>query len=253
MLAGAVLPHAPLLVIEPAAPEIAGAAAQLKQAAAAIAAELPREATTVVLSPHGEQACVYEQALGDLSAFGAPGPRARWEVDERLRTELARAWGVPLLPKPLDHGAFVPLVLLKPPGKVVAAALPGWTGPEGAGTDPAEVLAGAQAFAAALAAVCGDRRVVLIASAHGSAARSARAPLSQRSGAAEHDWRLAAALSGRVRGGLLPPPGWHESGSCGAGPLRALGLYLDGAVAEVLAFEAPVGVGYLVVRLEGRA
>lgn len=249
MLAGAVLPHAPLLVIEPAAPEVAGAAAALRAAAAAVAADLPARAATVVLSPHGERACVYEQASGDLSACGLPGPGGRWEVDGRLRDELAGAWGVPVVPGPLDYGALVALMLLGAPGPVVAAALPGWTGPPG-GACRAPVLEQAGACARALAHARRRRRFVLVASAHGSAALSARAPLLERPGAAVHDGRLRAALDGRVAPGALPPAGWSGAGSCGAGPLRALGLCLEGARAEVLAYEAPVGVGYLVARLE---
>jgi hypothetical protein len=245
MLSGAVLPHAPLLLTEPAAPEVSSARRALGRAAASLARALPADATVVVLSPHGSQACVYAGAQGDLGGFGlSVGWRGR--VDAALRDELAAAWGMPLHPGPLDHGALVPLLLLSAARPIVAAALPEWTGPGRGAPELDAALAAAEGFAAALRACSEGRVVVLIASAHGSAALSRRAPLLERPGASEHERRLLEALADPGALAAFGATGFAAAGTCGAGPLRALAAWAPEGVGEVLAHDAPVGVGYLV-------
>lgn len=239
----AVVPHAPVL-IERVAGTRAGAASKLRAALDALAANgAPQR--MVVVSPHASQACVYARAAGSLDDFGVRGVDACASDDEDMAALLAASWPVPLLEAPADHGIVVPLALLRPTARVAAAGLPECTGP-GAGQVTA-ALDAARALAAALATI--EPRPALFFSAHTSAALTAAAPLAERdAGKALHE-RIVAALREDV-GALasIPASWWEEGGSCGAGPLTALGLLFRGP-AEVLADEAPFGVGYVVAAL----
>ena len=170
-----------------------------------------------------------------------------------MSTALAEAWDVPEIDGS-DHGVIVPLLLdALPAVPVVACTLKGWTGNStSAGTegDPGGSMASATRLADAIVSLAADRSVLVVASADSSAALSPRAPLSERVEGPRLDERILGALRSDP-GGLLEisVSEWAAGGACGAGPLTLFGRLFAGRSCAVLAYEAPVGVGYLVAHV----
>lgn len=240
------MPHAPVLLQGLAGDEVAAAAARVRAALGDL--DLAPADVIVMLSPHGRCSGVYAELRGSLDSFGVPGVVLDRAPDEEISAELARTWGRPLLRDRVDHGVLVPLLAGEwAQVPVVAATVLDGGGGEAAG--PNGVIAEADAFAHAMLIVARRRSVAFVASANTSAALSPRAPLGERPEAVALEDGLLEAL--RLDAGVLQrlaPNLPAAAGSCGAGPLRALGRLLDGTPLRVLAYERPVGVGYLVAR-----
>lgn len=201
----------------------------------------------VLCSPHGSSTGVYESAAGHLGPQGIPQISAPRDPSE-LAKVLADEWERPVLSDMADHGIVVPQVLGAIPegAEVVACCLEEWTGQTQRSAQ--EAIEEASVLADAVRTAFGDREVAFVASAHGSAALSPRAPLTERPEGIELEKRLHAALLDDVS--QLTAMGareWEGAGCCGAGPLTALALLVSGP-AELLAYDAPFGVGYLAAR-----
>ena len=238
----AVLPHAPAL-LESVRRRRSAAVATVSEAAAAAGREL--EGDLVLVSPHARSARVYEEPRGSLASFGVPDSPTGAPALDGLSEEIERSWSAGFERGEADHGVVVPLRLMGPGGRVVALGLPEWTGP---GARP---IAAAIAAGKGLAAVLGriESLPPVVFSAHTSAALTPSAPLTERpEGRVLHD-AIVTALKQDVSGlASIPAELWEQGGSCGAGPLTALGLLFEGP-ARVTAEEEPFGVGYVVAGL----
>ena len=150
-----------------------------------------------------------------------------------------------MIEEPADHGIVVPLLLRPFPTPVVACGFAEVTGPDGC--HPSEVLTAARGLADAVTALSSRCRVLLVASAHSSAALSARAPLTKRTEGTELHGLLVEALGEGSLDRLtqLPADAWHAAGACGAGPLMTLAHLLPHAAVRGFHVCAPFGVGYL--------
>ena len=183
----------------------------------------------VLVSPHGAQPGPYRLNKGSLAAFGLDlgVDRGRGAHAE----ELAAAWGVEALDDDLDHGGVVPLMLCDLGPFVTCLSLP----------EPDPLAA------KAIEAVFGGD-VTIVASANGSAGLTARSPLTEVPGATEAEGAFQQACA--TDAGLLAEAASALPGSCATGPASLLADLFAGVAGEVLAHEAPVGVGYTVARFE---
>ncbi|MPZ70368.1 MAG: hypothetical protein GEU71_12700 [Actinobacteria bacterium] len=250
MLSGAIVPHAPLLTIGANSDGIPEVMATIRSALEGVRS-IPSD-VVILVGPHGPTTGVYRTPAGSLAGFGAPGMHAGAARSE-VSTTLAEAWGVPEIDGS-DHGVIVPLLLdALPPVPIVACTLADWTGNStgwGDEGDPDTSMASAARLGEAIASLAADGSVLVVASAHTSAALSPRAPLTEREEGSRLDDRILGALRGDPRGLLdISPSQWAAGGACGAGPLTLFGQLFGGRSCEVLAYEAPVGVGYLVARV----
>jgi aromatic ring-opening dioxygenase LigB subunit len=234
IVAGAIVPHAPVL-LDGVGGVNAELVAPIRDAIASV--RFPDADVLVVLSPHGVATGVYSRAEGSLRGFGVPGQAFDAAVDRAVSDDLANAWGVGTLDDELDHGALVPLSILKCGLPVVAATLDEKLPIEAA-------IEGGSAFAEALKDL--DARVAFVASTNTSTGLTARAPLGLVEGAEDADRHLIELLSngiGDVESVLRDVAA--VGSSCGAGPLAAF-TTLWPSDAQVLTYERPFGVGYLV-------
>jgi len=239
---GAVVPHA-LVLLEDIQPSL-DEGRRVRKAVDEL--DFTNADVMVVVSPHGPAAGIYERSEGSLRGFGIDGVEAVRDTDVDLSRCLANAWGRAPIGSPLDFGIAVPLLLgLGGDLPVVGVSLPQTTGP--GGSSLSDALDAAGTLAEALATTADGRALAVVASAHASAGLSARAPLTEVSGATEVDSELVAALEedpARVEG-LIER--LHEIGqACGAGPLAALGQLFGGWRSGGITYEAPYGVGYIV-------
>jgi aromatic ring-opening dioxygenase LigB subunit len=239
---GAVVPHAPVLLeeIQPSLDE----GRRVRKAVDEL--DFSNADVVVLVSPHGPTAGIYERCEGSLRGFGIDDAEASRGMDTGLSRALSLAWGPEPIDGPVDFGIVVPLLLgVGGDLPIVAASLPQTTGPRPRSLS--DSIAAATGLAGALATVAGERAIAVVASAHSSAGLSARAPLTEVSGAAEVDREVVEALEAdpaRIEN-LLGP--LHEVGqACGVGPLSVLGRLLEGWRSEGLTYEAPYGVGYMV-------
>ena len=232
LAAGVVVPHAPLLL-----EAVAGRPVAHRVVAAAQGLAFPPADVLVVASPHGRATGVYLGASGDLDAFGPPGVSATAAPEPGFARELAGAWGRPLLDEPVDHGVVVPLLLLDATAPVVAVAF-------AEGLDAETAIAEAEGLVHALDAA--GRTVVFVASANTSAGLTERSPVPSIPGAAEAEADVLEALQSDPGDVTALLPAMARAGSCAAGPLAAFSSLCRGRRCELLAYEAPVGVGYAV-------
>jgi hypothetical protein len=205
----------------------------------------------VIVSPHGRATGVYSRVSGSLDGFGVRNRSVGPPTDAGVAEELANAWDRPLLEPPVDHGIVGALLLSRwsAAPALVAAAFATVTGPDAPGQFDAAIEV-AEGFADAVSRVSAGRRIGFVASAHTSAALNPAAPLLDRPEGHELEERVLAALredSAALTG--IEPDLWRAAGACGAGPLTAFGRLFAGRRAEVLAYEAPAGVGYLVAQV----
>jgi aromatic ring-opening dioxygenase LigB subunit len=243
-IAGAVVPHAPVLL-----PDIGGRSAvdardRLQFACDKI--DTVDADVLIVVSPHGRKSGVYARGTGSETSFGGPEAALDVETDSGGADALARAWSVPLMDDELDHGAVGCLHLLDVRRPTVIVALQESTGP-GAAADACEAIVEGRKLAAAVKRAFDGSSVLMVASAHTSAALTPRAPLTERAEGRVLDERILSSLKGDLRTlDEIECDAWTAGGSCGAGPFAALGRLLPGRSAQVLAYEHPFGVGYLV-------
>lgn len=239
LLTGALVPHAPVLL-----PQVNGAGgAAIRTAAAAL--DLSEPEVLIFVSPHGAGDRVYARAEGDLSGFGVSGVEVRTEVDAPLAQRLAQRWDRPLSDDGLDHGILVPAALLRPEKQIVAVAI-GERGDEVA----AAVEAGAS-LARAIGEESAERSIAVIVSAHGSAALSARAPLTDRPEGHRLQEAIVEAATTDLSTLLEIPEGlWEQGGSCSAGAFATLASLFPGRTLDISAQDAPFGVGYIVGRVQ---
>ena len=236
--AGAVVPHAPVLL-----PEVNPAAVKAARPYLAAIGSLdwgPAQ-VVVVVSPHGARTGVYERVAGSLDDFGVRDMGGEWPTATEELAGLARSWGSDVLEGPIDHGVFVPLALGCAHGlPVIAVALA-----EG----PHSLSGGPFGYAEKLAqAVSGlGASAVFIASAHTSAALSPRAPVTGLVLARATEQEALESLRGDA-GSLCTTVGklLTLGGTCSAGSLTAFGHRFGGRTTDVLAYGCPFGVGYLV-------
>lgn len=228
-LSGAIVPHAPLLVPAIAGEKVGRATEATRTAFSAL--DVSAADVVVIVSPHGERDGVYQRVAGDLDRFGRRGTSVEHPTDHKLATALARRWGVEVVDQPLDHGIVVPLVLMKVPEVPVIGC---------------SVTASPDPLSAALKEEL-DVATFVVASANTSAALTARAPLTERPAGRELDDRVLNALRsdpGSIE--QIPADLWRGGGSCGRVPLTLFGRLFSEAHVDVLSYEHPFGVGYLV-------
>ncbi len=239
---GAVVPHAPVLIedIQPSLDE----ARRVRKALDEL--DFSGADVIILVSPHGPTAGIYERNEGSLRGFGIDGFEVECETDAELGLSLGRVWEQPQIEAGLDFGIVVPLLLGLGDGRpVVAVSLPQTTGP-GSGS-LSDALDASRTLSGALKATADERAVAVVASAHGSAGLTHRAPLTQLSGAMDADRDLIEALEDdpALVEGLINR--LHEIGhACGVGPLAAFGQLFGGWTTEGITYEAPYGVGYMV-------
>lgn len=252
MLIGAVVPHAPLLLLDGGDRDALPVARSVIREALTDVANGIRSAGAelcVIVSPHGTATGVHEGCSGSLRGFGLTGMEVRVPSDSETARALAEAWGFPLLHGEPDHGILVPLLLgLGDELPVVAVSLVDWTGEPAASSGKASVgdaLRAAAGLAAAIRELAAAKKIAVIASAHLSAGSSPRAPLTEISGASDFDAELVLALGSDPDSlSRIEEYRWARFGCCGAGPLALFGALFAGRSARLNAFEAPVGVGY---------
>ncbi len=198
----------------------------------------------MVCSPHGKSSGVYAGVRGNLAGFGLDGSRVDHPTDADAVAVVSGSWRRPVLDRDVDHGIVVPMLLAEFPSDVpvIAVAIEEWTGQTSG--KPALAIKDARDLAQAVMKLSEERKVMFIASAHGSAAATPRAPLLERPEGYEMDRTLVSALTtdpAEMDG--ISVELWRAAGACGAGPLVALANLVDTGT-TLLAYDAPFGVSY---------
>lgn len=228
---GAILPHAPLLLLDETPAREQPAVERVRAASRALADEL--SGTLMVLSPHARETGVYLSTRGGLRDFGLPRADASFEIDVETSARIGSGWRRPMLSDPLDHGVTVPLGLLSWRGPVVAIGI--------AEGDEPDLTAAASSLAEVLA----SHDATVIASVNGGAGVTPRAPLTEVPGglALEEDVRRAL---GRDLADLedVAPRLAGAGGSCALAPLLVLSRLFPGVSMDVRSYEWPFGVSY---------
>ncbi len=257
---GCLVPHPPILI-----PAVAGRrveqVSQTRNAMSAVAADIRALAPDVVvlISPHASTS-LYSMTIaagssftGGFEDFGAAGVRLSIPADPELFKEIVRAcdaFEVPLAktgrPRDrhiLDHGAAVPLFFLQEGGVQCRLVLLSFSGLS---------VEMHRRFGRAVAAAtkAAGRRAVMMASGDQSHRLLPSAPGGYSPLGKKYDESIVASLRKgdydaifTIDAGLR-----EEAGECGYRSLVvALGAMPE-ARAEVLSYEGPFGVGYLVAR-----
>ena len=261
MIYGCVVPHPPVVV-----PAVGGLRAEkvrrTREAMQRVASEIRQLSpdTVVLVSPHAPTQpyamgmAVPVRHVGDFADFGAPSVRLSFDGSPTLADALeaeCRASRVPLgridRTGPeylLDHGAAVPLYFLQEAGVRCRLLLLAFSS---LGTDVHERFGRSIAAAAREA----GERVVLVASGDFSHRLTPTAPAGYSPRGKEFDQAIVSALQQGDRESILKIDErlLYQAGECGYRSLViALGA-LPETKPEVLSYEGPFGVGYLVVRL----
>lgn len=256
VVAGATVPHAPLLLPGLTSPEVDEASSRVRAAVASI--DLGNPDLVILLTPHGGSLSVqdgmgygfYREGGGSLADFGFPSVVASAELNAGATKRLGELSGWRTRPGPIDHGAVVPLALRSWGPAMAIASFLDLDGVERPSLDAIDEVA--RDYVHAIEREARDHDVAVIASVNGCAGLSPRAPLTETSDAiAGEDWLLEAVSTDL--GSLAEWDGALErlarGGSCGLGPLQVFGGLFVGRRGRVLAHEAPVGVGYLVAEV----
>lgn len=260
LIYGCVAPHPPILVPAVAGPRIEQVR-QTREAMQRVASEIRRLSpdTVVLVSPHAPispramSVSVAQWYTGSFEDFGAPSVRLSFEGDTDLASALeaqCQAARVPTgrMGRPgggylLDHGAAVPLYFLQEAGLRCRLLLLAFSSLD---------TAYHSRFGRAIAAAARDTggRVVLVASGDFSHRLSPGAPAGYSPLGRQFDQIVVSALRRGDRESILTVDQTvlYEAGECGYRSLViALGA-LPEAEVEVLSYEGPFGVGYLVAR-----
>jgi len=260
-----VAPHPPILVPEVGGPEVRhvrDTTAALGRLASEIEQVAPE--TIVILSPHTQ---IYADAFtvktapspgGSFSMFGAPQVRIDAKCDLELAgavVEAARSHGLPCEPvggaagerrgaSELDHGILVPLYFLaggKYPLVCLSFSLLDLKAHYALGIAMREAIEST------------GRRAVFIASGDMSHRLIPSAPAGFSPRGEEFDRTMVDILSSGEFSRLfdIDPSLADDAGECGLRSVLALAGALDGysRESEVLSYEGPFGVGYLVARV----
>ncbi|MEW5762953.1 MAG: AmmeMemoRadiSam system protein A [Bacillota bacterium] len=265
---GGIVPHPPIMV-----PEVGGHEAGRVRATQEALAELGRRIaaagpeTLVIMSPH---APVFHGAIalnlapryrGDLANFGAPGVRCDLRVDRELGQEIRRqaaALDIPVVdlaepgyrgrlraPLDLDHGVVAPLYWLGEPARAYVVLSMAFLPPE-------RLYAFGLAISRAAEAL--GRPTAVVASGDLSHRLTPGAPAGYDPQGEVFDAEIVRLLKqGDVSGLLtLDPELVERAGECGYRTLVMLLGAFDGYRLEVdiLSYEGPFGVGYLVAALK---
>jgi len=254
-----IAPHPPIMV-----PEVGGdAISEVRESIDAMATLTQRiiesgAETVVLISPHAPLEAVAFVAYdgptlhGDFSRFRAPGATIDVELDDELLTEITRAAEqqnlitLRISGDDLDHGTAVPLYFLQRngwKGKVVALGY--------SFLSNQEHLRFGNCVRQAIATV--KRPVAFIASGDLSHRLKLEAPAGYNPDAHLFDQEIVDAIrtGETIRITNIDPELRRLAGECGyRSMLVALGVAEDtDASCEVLSYEAPWGVGYLVAQL----
>ncbi|KYH33519.1 AmmeMemoRadiSam system protein A [Neomoorella mulderi] len=265
----AFMPHPPVMVPEVGRGEVARITATVtavKELAAKLAARRPE--VVVIISPHGP---VFRDAVGlwatgqlkgDLAAFRAGEVKFTYRLDLELSRDIAdaaREAGLPVawldaaacrrygLTPELDHGMMVPLYFLRQAGIDTPLVAMGM-----AFLQRQQLYTFGAALARAVAA--SPHRVLLVASGDLSHRLLPGAPAGYDPRGKDFDARVKELLAAVDVEGILAIPEElaEKAGECGLRSfIMGLGA-LDGyeVRGEVLSYEGPFGVGYLVAHLE---
>jgi AmmeMemoRadiSam system protein A/AmmeMemoRadiSam system protein B len=254
-----IAPHPPIMVPEVGGDAIAEVRASIDAMAALTERIIESKAETVVLiSPHAPLEAVAFVAYdgptlrGDFSMFRAPAATVDAELDDELLTEITRAAEqqnlitLRIQKANLDHGTAVPLYFLQRngwTGKVVALGY--------SFLSNEEHLRFGNCIRQAIATV--KRPVAFIASGDLSHRLKPGAPAGYNSDAHLFDEEVVDAIRScqTTRITNIDQNLRHRAGECGyRSILVALGVAEDAkSSCEVLSYEAPWGVGYLVAQL----
>ncbi|RKQ88949.1 AmmeMemoRadiSam system protein A [Brockia lithotrophica] len=259
VVGGALVPHPPVMVPE-VGKEEARRVAQTWTALQALGRKLAALRPEVVffLTPHGPvrwEAVPVVRAVrleGDLGRFGAPEARIVLQSDPKLAEAVAAAaeeYGVPTAFEaayPLDHAVVAPLLGLRAggfpveevPTLVIGLGLLGWR----------RLMRFGRALRAAASAL--GKRALVVASGDLSHRLSADGPYGYAPEGPEFDARIRDIFARAAGRELLDldPRLVEGAGECGFRPLLVLFGALEGlpVETEVLSYEGPFGVGYLV-------
>lgn len=266
---GGVCPHPPIMV-----PEVGQGREQEISATRAAMLELAQRVkdsgagALVMITPHGP---VFRDGIGmpvsaslrgSLSRFGAPGVVCEAKIEKTLAKEIkvrALDFNVPVvevdeqagrrydLDLSLDHGVLVPLYFLRQAGvdlPLVVAAM---------GMLPYQLL---YAFGAAVAGAARklNLKVAVLASGDLSHRLTPDAPAGYDEKGRVFDAALVQMLKGPDVAGIMDIDRnlVNHAGECGLRPIIMMLGALDGYAvqADVLSYEGPFGVGYMVAALK---
>ena len=267
----ALMPHPPIMIPEIGKGELDNMTATVAaagQAAKIIKEENPQ--TIVLITPHGPffkdavSISIHPRLKGNFGAFGAPDVFLGFETDGLLTRHIvkqAERLGVNLieltddvakdyrLTLDLDHGALVPLYYMQQAGfkgQLVHISV-GMLSYE-------EMYTFGKAVQKAIGVV--GKRVAVIASGDLSHRLQPDAPAGYSPRAAEFDKQVLQSLQDlNIKELLNIDQGLVEAaGECGLRPIFFLMGVVGGreAVAEVLSYEAPFGVGYAVALIRAK-
>src|SRR5215813_5039269 len=254
-----IAPHPPIMVPEVGGDAIGEVRASIDAMATLTERIVENKAETVVLiSPHAPLEAVafvaYDGPMlyGDFSMFRAPDTTVAAELDDELLTEITRSAEqqnlitLRIQKANLDHGIAVPLYFLQRngwTGKVVALGY--------SFLSNEEHMRFGSCIREAIAAV--KRPVAFVASGDLSHRLKPGAPAGYNHDAHLFDEEIVSAIRNgeRTRIAKIDQSLRQRAGECGyRSMLVALGVTEDaGQSCEVLSYEAPWGVGYLVAQL----
>jgi MEMO1 family protein len=245
-----VCPHPPLLIPQVGGSQIARVEAT-DTAMRRLAAAAGERDTVIALSPH---APVYRDAFtiksapelwGDFSSFGRPDARQEYANDLGLVEAILQAGSqagleiAPVEDTTIDHGVLVPMHYLRARHLVIISIVPHYG------------LHRELGRAIRTAVETTGRDTLFLASGDMSHRLIPGAPAGYDERGHAFDQQVASLLAAADFAGLsdLDPDLVSGAGECGLRSLIALGGYLQEDMdvkAEVLSYEGPFGVGYLV-------
>lgn len=243
----AFVPHPPIVVPEigRGQEEVCGATLRAYRELAVRVKQAAPE-TLVLISPHapllaeGVTLLVDAEAKGSFADFGVPGVSISLATDTGLAEKIKR--GLPrVIPRKgeLDHGALVPLYFMVRAGwsgTVVLLGMP-LARPEEYGKKLGELLRSEPG------------KMALIASGDLSHKLKEDGPYGFSPAGPQFDAAIQAGLTGNAEHlRQIPPEVVEEAGECGYRSLRLALAAQEGSV-EILSYEGPFGVGYMVAEL----
>lgn len=241
------VPHPPLFVPEVGRGEERKCQASLEAYHEIVRRLAQAEVETVILvSPHAPLAqygitlAIDDSIQGDFAQFGAGQVKLSFASDPRIIAQfLEKLSGVVPVRGVIDHGAFVPLYFLKQVGwngKAVLLGMP-LERPEVYGRSIGQILEDMPG------------RYALIASGDLSHRLKEDGPYGFNSAGPEFDQLVVNALERDAKKvANLPVDLVEKAGECGYRSLR-LALAAKEGAPEVLSYEGPFGVGYMVADL----